>query len=172
MVAIVRELFEYQAYADASILKAIQRHEEASRDREILRLLHHILIAHRFWIHLCRGLPFSVEAENTARGRIDELVELYQQTQALELPWMEQLHELDMERTVESSYLPGRQITVGQALTQVCLHSQGHRAQLAVRLRALGGEPPPLDYILWIKDRPQPSSSRALSEKTLGSQPP
>ena len=159
MVAIVRELFQYQAHADASMLMAIQRHEVASRDRDVLSLLHHILIAHRFWIHLCRGLPFSVEAANAARGGIDEIVQLFQDTQAMELAWLEQLEEFALERKVESPYLPGREISIRQALTQVCLHSQGHRAQLAVRLRALGGEPPPIDYILWIKNRPLPSWS-------------
>ena len=159
MVALVRELFQYQAHADASMLMAIQRHEVALRDRDVLSLLHHILIAHRFWIHLCQGLPFSIEAANDARGGIDEIARLFQETQALELAWLEHLEEIDLERNVESSYLPEREISIRQALTQVCLHSQGHRAQLAVRLRALGGEPPPIDYILWIKDRPLPSWS-------------
>jgi uncharacterized damage-inducible protein DinB len=41
---------------------------------------------------------------------------------------------------------------------QICLHSQGHRAQCASKLRALGGVPPVLDYVLWIKtDRPAPA---------------
>jgi uncharacterized damage-inducible protein DinB len=41
-------------------------------------------------------------------------------------------------------------------LLQVCLHSQGHRAQAAKLLRALGGTPPMLDFILWRVDRPAP----------------
>jgi uncharacterized damage-inducible protein DinB len=40
---------------------------------------------------------------------------------------------------------------------QVVMHSQGHRAQNALRLRALGGAAPLTDYILWIlNDRPTP----------------
>jgi uncharacterized damage-inducible protein DinB len=39
---------------------------------------------------------------------------------------------------------------------QICLHSHGHRAQSASRLRALGVTPPPTDYILWVMERPNP----------------
>jgi len=54
---------------------------------------------------------------------------------------------------VETPFLPGSHFSVAQALTQVCLHSQGHRAQCATRLRLLGGTPPATDFILWVKDR-------------------
>ena len=47
--------------------------------------------------------------------------------------------------------------SVVQAMMQVCLHSHGHRAQCAVRLRLLGGTPPNMDFILWLKERPAPN---------------
>jgi uncharacterized damage-inducible protein DinB len=37
---------------------------------------------------------------------------------------------------------------------QVALHGQNHRGQSLTRLRELGGKPPTLDYIIWIKSRP------------------
>ena len=39
-------------------------------------------------------------------------------------------------------------------MMQVAMHSLGHRAQCATRLRALGGNPPNTDFILWLKERP------------------
>jgi uncharacterized damage-inducible protein DinB len=46
-------------------------------------------------------------------------------------------------------------ITVGEALTQMAMHSHHHRAQNATRLRELGGAPPPTDLIVWYwKGRP------------------
>jgi hypothetical protein len=62
----------------------------------------------------------------------------------------------DLERLLESAYLPAGPVTVCDALTQVCLHSHGHRAQCATRFRTLGGEPPSTDYVLWVKERPDP----------------
>src|SRR5579884_3981150 len=153
MVALIRELFQYQAHADTAILMAVRSHEWASRDRSIVTLFHHILVAHRFWIHLCEGAPFHVEAESVVPGSLEEIATLFERTQAQEFAWMDRLSDDDLERTLESPYLPGRKVTIRQGLTQVCLHSQWHRGQLAARLRALGGEPPAIDYILWTKDR-------------------
>ena len=154
MVSLFQELFRHQAHADSALLAAIQQHANASNDEELRKLLHHILVAHRFWLHLCQGLPFSVETEDVIPATLDEIITRYKQTRFEEQGWLRQLQESDLVRTVESPYLPNRQVAVREALIQVCLHSQGHRAQCASRLRTLGGEPPPLDYIFWVKDRP------------------
>src|SRR5712691_750329 len=156
MVAILRELFRHQAYADALMLMAIKRNQVALIDQELRRLIHHILVSHRFWIHLSQGLPFNVEVENVVPATFDELAARFQTTQAQELAWLDRLQAVDLARVLESQYLPTGPVTVGEALTQVCLHSHGHSAQCATRLRTLGGEPPPADYILWAKDRPDP----------------
>ena len=156
MVAILRELFRHQAYADALMLMAIKRNQVALIDQELRRLIHHILVSHRFWIHLSQGLPFTVEVENVVPATFDELAARFQATQAQELAWLDRLQVFDLARVLESQYLPTGPVTVGEALTQVCLHSHGHRAQCATRLRTLGGEPPPADYILWAKDRLDP----------------
>jgi len=156
MTAIVRELFHHQAHADAAMLMAIKGHDVASNDDELRKVFHHILIAHRYWLHLGQGLPFSIEAESIVPATLQELIARFQATQAQEVAWLDQLNEADLARVVESPHLPGQQVTLGEALTQVCLHSQGHRAQCAARLRTLGGEPPPTDYILWVKARPSP----------------
>jgi uncharacterized damage-inducible protein DinB len=156
MIALFQELFHYQAYADALLLTAIRRHDVASKDQELRTLLHHILIAHRFWLHLSQRMPFFAEAENVVPATLDEIIRGYQQTQVQEDAWLKQLDESDLIRTVESPYLANRKVAVSEGLMQVCLHSQWHRAQCATRFRMLGGEPPSLDYILWVKERPDP----------------
>ena len=138
------------------MIDAIRRHEIAARDQAILTLLHHILFAHRFWIHACQGLPFAMECESRVPGSLDAILSMYQETQKQEREWLAQLSEADLTRTVESAFLPGRRIPVREGLLQVCLHSQGHRSQCAARLKQLGGAPPGTDYIVWTKDRPMP----------------
>ena len=62
--------------------------------------------------------------------------------------------EPDLERTLETrSSRLGIDVSVRQAILQICMHTQGHRAQCATRLRALGGTPPGTDYVLWIKEK-------------------
>ena len=154
MLATFRDLFEHQAYADASLINAIRGHEPAARDEELRSLLHHILIAHRYWIHLTLGLPFSSDAERAVPESLETIVERYRETRALERAWFDRLDEPDLARRVESKHWPGRQIAISEALLQICLHSQGHRSQCASRLRALGGVPPAMDFILWLVERP------------------
>jgi len=128
MLAMLRDLFQHQAYADAALLNAIKQHEVASRDRELREILHHTLLAHRFWIHLSQGLPFSAEDERHVPGSLGPIAALYRDTQALEHAWLARLDESDLARTLESPYLPCRRVSVSEALVQVCLHSQGHRS--------------------------------------------
>ena len=43
-----------------------------------------------------------------------------------------------------------------RALTQVAMHTQHHRGQCMTRLKALGGKPQNVDYIIWAwKNRPE-----------------
>ena len=61
------------------------------------------------------------------------------------------------ERQLETPFLPGATFSVAEGIMQICLHSHGHRAQCATRLRQLGGTPPGTDFILWLKEkRPVP----------------
>jgi uncharacterized damage-inducible protein DinB len=154
MRAMFLDLFQHQAFADAAMVNAIRQHGMAARDRELRTLLHHILVAHRYWIHLSQGIRFSVDEETTVPDSLEPIVARYREIQALEGEWLARLEESDLTRTLESPFFQGRRIAVRDALIQVCLHSQGHRSQCAARLRALGGEPPPVDFILWLKDRP------------------
>lgn len=163
----LRDLFQHQAYVDAAMINAIRRHEIAARDEALRVLLHHILLAHRFWIHTGQGLPFCVEDEAAAPDSLEPLVSRYRDTQQQEREWLARLEEPDLGRTLESTFFPGRRIPLRVALMQVCLHSHGHRSQCATRLRQLGGEPPVLDFILWVQDRPDPMWDDRVSAPDL-----
>ena len=63
-----------------------------------------------------------------------------------------------LARQVLIPWFPGPPclITVDEALTQVAMHTQHHRGQLMTRLKALGGKPQNVDYIIWAwKQRPE-----------------
>jgi uncharacterized damage-inducible protein DinB len=158
MIALFRDLFEHQAYADAAMLNAIRGHEAAARDDSLRSLLHHTLLAHRFWLHLSQGIPFVAADESIVPDSLEPIVARYRETDAHDRQWLAGLVDADLARLLESPYFEGRRYTVRDGLMQICLHSQGHRAQCATKLRALGGTPPVLDYVLWIKaDRPAPA---------------
>jgi uncharacterized damage-inducible protein DinB len=59
--------------------------------------------------------------------------------------------------SVDVPWFKSLQITRGQAFMQAAMHSHYHRGQNATRLREIGGVPPAVDFIVWLRDG-QPSA--------------
>jgi uncharacterized damage-inducible protein DinB len=156
MLEMLQKLIRHKGYANAALLKVIRGHETATQDTELRKLLHHIVVANRYWVRLILGLPFAIEEEARMPGSLTVLAALYQETHEQEMAWLAQVAESELARVLETPFIPDFSCSVAEALMQVCLHSQGHRAQCATRLRELGATPPALDFILWLKDRPAP----------------
>jgi uncharacterized damage-inducible protein DinB len=62
-------------------------------------------------------------------------------SKTMTLPWAE-IVERELGRQPES-------ISISETMLQIPMHSQYHRGQINARLRAVGGEPPRVDYIVW-----------------------
>ena len=152
----LRDLVAHKGHADAALLNAIRSHASAVADPELLDLLHHVLLANRFWLLTLLGRPFAFEEESRVSSSFDELMQRYGSTHAEESAWLAQATDMDLQGTVENPQIPGGGCSVAQALMQVCLHSQGHRAQCAKLLRRDGGVPPRTDFILWLTHRARP----------------
>ncbi len=154
MLEMLRDLVAHKGHANAALLGAIRQNDAAASDPELSELLHHILIANRFWLLAVCGLPFVFEDESRPSSSFDALIQRYCGTQAQELTWLATATEADLTRVLESPLIPGGRCSVSQALVQVCMHSQGHRAQCAKLFRSHGGVPPVTDFILWVASRP------------------
>ena len=157
MLELLQDLIHHKGYANAALLQAIAQHEPAAQDPELHQLLHHIILANRFWLWLILGLPFVIEEEAKRPESFATVRALYQGTHEREMEWLSHMQEPELDRMLESPFIPGQSCSVAQALMQVCLHSHGHRAQCATMLRLLHGTPPALDYILWLRERPSPN---------------
>ncbi len=161
MLDILRDLVDHKNYANFALLNAIAQHETGSADPKLRRLLHHVILANRFWVALISNQEFNADNESTVPDSLQAVTALYRETGEYESRWISGIQELDLDRTVATPFLPDRTISLAQALVQVCLHSHGHRAQCTARLRDLGGEPPPTEFIVWLKDRPAPNWTHA-----------
>lgn len=153
MLSLLRDLVVHKGHANRTILAAIAEHPVAKGDPEIVELLHHILVANRFWYTLWVGEPFNAEREFEKSESLAELLQRYEALQALEESWVGALSAADLSRTLETPHIPGGRCSLAEGVMQVVLHSQGHRAQLAKMLRAQGGTPPMTDFILWVAQR-------------------
>jgi uncharacterized damage-inducible protein DinB len=155
MLEMLRDLVAHKGHANAALLTAIRQNPAATSDPELWELLHHILLANRFWLLTVLGFPFVHEDEARPSPSFDALIQRYGSTQAQESTWLETATAVDLARIVEDARIPNGRCSVSQAFMQVCLHSHGHRAQCATLLRRHGGLPPPTDFIVWLTSRPR-----------------
>lgn len=153
--ALVEELVRHKWHANAAYLAVVYKNEAARQDEELRKLLHHILVSNRFWLFLTLGREFDRERESRIPDTLGPLLDSYEETATLEMDWLSRCEDDELNRPLATPRLPGT-FTVAQAIMQTCLHSHGHRAQAAIRLRSLGATPPPTDFILWGRDRPRP----------------
>ena len=156
MIEMMRDLNGHNGHANAAILSVIRQNQAAAADGEIWDLLHHILLANRFWMLTIAGLPFAVEHEGRPSGSFEELVQRYRSTHEQQSAWLAGAGEHDLSRSLEDARFPGGRCSVAQAFMQVYMHSHGHRAQLAKLLSRREITPPGTDFILWLGARSQP----------------
>lgn len=154
MLEMLRDLIAHKGHADASLLNAIRQTATAASDREIRALVHHVVVANRFWLLTVMGAPFDHDAEARPLPSFEAIIQRYGSTHAQETAWLDGATQRDLERVLEDARIPNGQCSVAQALMQVCLHAHGHRAQCGKLLRRLGGVPPSTDFIVWVTNRP------------------
>jgi uncharacterized damage-inducible protein DinB len=170
MLQMLRDLVDHKGHANAALLDAVRQNTAAAADPELHELLHHILLANRFWLLSVLRQPFVDEEESRPAPSFDALVQRYARTQSQEAAWLATATVADLEWTLESPLIPGGECSVAQAFMQVCMHSHGHRAQAAKLLRRYGGTPPATDFILWLAKRPAaewPDVHETETKKTL-----
>lgn len=154
MLELLGDLIAHKAHADAAVLATVRDNVGASADSEVIELLHHILVANRFWLLSVSGQPFALDVEARRSVSLEETVQRYRLTHQAELEWLATATEADLARTLENPLIPGGRCSVFQAWIQVCLHSHGHRTHCAKLLRRCGSVPPSLDFISWRPGRP------------------
>jgi len=156
VLEVLRDLISHKGYANAAMLTAIRANGAAAADLELRHLLQHVLIANRFWLLTVLGLPFVHDEESRSSDSFEDLVGRFRHTQEQESAWMADATDAELGRTLSDPRIPGGACSVAEAMLQVCLHTQGHRAQCATLLRRAGGIPPTTDFIVWRTTRASP----------------
>ena len=161
MNSTLRDLIDHQLWADVQHWETIEAHAPAAADTAIRERLHHLHLVQRafVWIVSDRstafetGLPggFAIaDLRAFARGSHERIVGCRDGVSDARLA-----DTIEIPRWFFGFKLPRLTITVGEALTQMAMHSQWHRGQNATRLRELGAQPPTVDLIVWYsKGRP------------------
>ncbi|MEP7116625.1 MAG: hypothetical protein ABI880_03540, partial [Acidobacteriota bacterium] len=84
MLELLRDLVAHKGHANAALLTAIRHSPAAAADPELGALLHHILVANRFWLLSVLGQPFVFDDESQTARSFEQLVERFKWVQAEE----------------------------------------------------------------------------------------
>ena len=152
MIPMFRELYDHMAWADAALLHAARQHPASMEDEELRRVLHHTVLVQQAYLHMLWDCPFELDQAMQPPASFDELETRFRDAHSEQIARLAKVQPSDLGRMVDVPRFSLR-FSVAQGLMQVVMHSQAHRAQCATRLRTLGGKPPILDYIAWVKDQ-------------------
>jgi uncharacterized damage-inducible protein DinB len=152
----LRDLYRHMEWADASVWQAVFRSENAAADQKLKDYFYHLHLVQRAFLNAWRNesaasFPTFEDATSVrdwGRSYYDEIFLQLERlsdeeiAKPMQLPWAEYV-EKQIGRVPAS-------ITIGETMLQVPLHSLYHRGQINARLREVSGEPPTVDYIIWI----------------------
>jgi len=156
-LAELRDLYRHMEWADASVWRAVFAAESALDDQKLRDWFYHLHLVQRAFLQAWREeaanvafptFPDTKSIRDWGRSYYEQIFEHLEGlsdeeiSQPMQLPWAE-LVEKQIGRAPAS-------IAIGETMLQVPLHSLYHRGQINARLREVGGEPPTVDYIIWL----------------------
>ena len=159
-----RSLLTHMEWADAQMWRAARAINGAGTDDRLRWLFHHFHLVQHVYLQAWRGDPFVVTelasypdletiatwarpyypAVTSFAGTLDNS----RFDTELNYPW---------ENLIADQFGVVRPTTLSESAWQVFSHTTYHRGQVATRVRELGGEPPTVDFLVWVwSGRPAP----------------
>jgi len=152
-----KSLLTHMEWADAHSWRAVRDLPQALTDERLKYLFHHIHLVQSVYLQAWRGDPFvltelsaysdlaAIEAwakpyyreAMTFAGAVDETTF----NQPVQFPW---------GSLIEEKFGTIRPATLSESAWQVFSHTTYHRGQIATRIREIGGEPPLVDFLVWV----------------------
>ena len=140
-------LFKYNDWATRETANSIQGLEK--KDERLGELLSHILSAQKLWLN--RVLEREHIIKPWDKLPVQEGVS---QSTSITANWvnlLESYNDKDLDKRIEYMNTKGEKYvnTIRDIVMQVINHSTYHRAQIAQKVKALGGKPAATDYIVY-----------------------
>jgi uncharacterized damage-inducible protein DinB len=170
MLTHLQDLMNHMAWADAVFFHALGKADEAKEDPGIQERLTHSLGTQELFLQNLKGedrLPWerilAGKEQPPWAGRpnpgFEALKEWARRNHAGFAAFLGGCEEDQLQRKVRIPWIPAPPclLTVAEALLQVSLHTQHHRGQCITLMKALGGQPKNVDFLIWVwKGRPAP----------------
>lgn len=157
----VRRNFAYHDWANARVLEAAARLDDAALDRSfdlgpgsIRQTLVHLKNVEPMWLKVWRE-GSAVFTPSVSSPSLGDLQSAWLQAAHERDDFLAALDEAGAQRIVSLSFgNPPVKFRVIESIVQICVHGTHHRAQLINMLRHSGQAPPALDYAVWIPNQP------------------
>ena len=150
--------YDYEKDAHAKVLASLEtippERRNAPEYGKAVALLAHMVAARRLWLfrmgrsgEIPRDIFFDSPSLESVRDTLG----------VMEAQWsgyLDGLTETELDRVFEYRSLEGQPFrnSVIDVLTQLFGHSWYHRGQIAMLVRALGGEPAVTDFVFWCRE--------------------
>lgn len=157
-VARYRRWFEYERDAHAKVLASLETVPTDRRAgpeyRRAVGILAHVLAARRTWLARFGAIP---QAPATLFPDAADITRVAAECRELEALWTNFLGSLDDEalaRPFEYQSFDGGRFrnSIDDILAQLFGHSSYHRGQIAMLVRAAGGQPAITDLVYWCRE--------------------
>ncbi|HVF91813.1 MAG TPA: DinB family protein [Blastocatellia bacterium] len=148
----LRQLFSYNEWANRRTVDSLS--EPANHNPKAVRALAHLLIAENAWLMRLQRNVDSTGVNFWEGSSLEECRRLFDEVSEAFRGLMSRLKEddLDSKATYRNSKGVEYQTAYRDILQHVLMHSTYHRGQVAMAVRANGGEPVYTDYIAFVRE--------------------
>lgn len=152
------DLLQHLKWADAKVWEKVLALNAAEKDERITKLLYHLHQVQYAFYFLWSELPVDIAKPESFtnlnsiakwgfdyQNKLDDFLQSgksINREKLIEIPWSKFLERKTGKKVVTA--------TLQETMSQVALHSTYHRGQINTRFRELGGEPPSVDFIVWV----------------------
>ncbi|MBI1292572.1 hypothetical protein GC173_15245 [bacterium] len=152
-ISLLRELFAYDEWAFAKSLESITPEIDAGNPRPRLWLAH-CIEARQIWLE--RLLGTSPTRSPFPEWSMAEVASTAVKCHAAWASFWEGRTDADLSQVIAYRNSRGEffERPMQDILTQLAMHGQHHRGQVATAVREAGGKPAATDYILYANERP------------------
>ena len=153
----LRDFVAHMEWADALTWRSVRDLPAAQTDARLRYLLHHMHIVQLVYMQAWRGDPFKV-TELAAYADLSSLLEWSRPYYAVAREFSTSVDESRFDRPIVFPWAEEIQkrfgtvtpATFAESAWQVFSHTTYHRGQVATRVREIGGEPPLVDFLVWV----------------------
>jgi uncharacterized damage-inducible protein DinB len=143
-------LFKYNDWATRATANSLKGHEK--KDERLGELLSHIISAQKLWLN--RVLKREIVVTPWDKHAVQECISQSTSVTAEWVNLLESYVDKDLDKRIEYANTKGEKYvnTLRDIIFHVINHSTYHRAQIAQRVKALGGKPAITDYIVYQRE--------------------